>query len=748
LRQEVGRINYLKALDVHEHRLNAVQLERQRHLARQMRRRRPARFRALREARRVLEMGCFLRVSLLQSTDTALAMADQLTQTLLARVMAQVREAQSRDSGEFCDILFEIRQLVRDETIPDSALRQQVDRLIPFNNELFPSRAAAVRWKLTQQVRPVRRLLRSLLHMTFEAEKGSPVLAALKVLRKCYDERLRQLPDRVDSSFAPRWSEIIDGLDRQWALRGFEAALLFALRKALRNGTVWVPHSLSYRRRNEILIAESHWPAVRKQFIDKTALPTSAASYIDKLTAHLSAGLAALDEAVRADEISIDKDGVHLKAIKAEDRPDKVEQTAREIFRAVGTVQLPELIVAIDNETRFSWSLLGREPTHERDVLAVYAGLLAQGTEQDALGVSLMIPSLTEEAVGNAMRLLEDEANLREANERVLAFQQRHAVVKHWGQGSIASSDAMSLDASRHLWNARVDPKRRRYAIGVYTHVLDQWGIVYDQPVVVTQREAGVAIEGAIRQKAAANLERLAVDTRGYTDFGMAMARLLGFDLCPRLKNLRDRRLHIPKGIAVPDSLKSVVDPDVSLRQLERGWDELLRVAASIDDGSTSAVLALERFGSASRADPVYKAGRALGQLLRSLYLCDYFTNTDFRREVLRILDHGESVHRLQRVIYFGGIAPARARRREELVAISGSLTLLCNLVMAWMTRHMQMVLDNWRKLGRPSISGDVLRHVAPARSRGINFRGTMDFPLGVYRERLIPGAGEQQIHH
>lgn len=92
---------------------------------------------------------------------------------------------------------------------------------------------------------------------------------------------------------------------------------------------------------------------------------------------------------------------------------------------------------------------------------------------------------------------------------------------------------------------------------------------------------------------------------------------------------------------------------------------------------------------------------------------------------------------------YFGptGIAPARARRREELVAIFGSLTLLCNLVMAWMTRHIQMVLDNWHQLGRRAVSGDVLRHVAPARSRGINFRGTMDFPLGLYRERLIPTA-------
>ena len=61
--------------------------------------------------------------------------------------------------------------------------------------------------------------------------------------------------------------------------------------------------------------------------------------------------------------------------------------------------------------------------------------------------------------------------------------------------------------------------RRRTYAIGIYSHVLDQWGIIYDQPLVLHQRQAGAAIEGIVRQTAAANVERLAVDTRGYTDF-------------------------------------------------------------------------------------------------------------------------------------------------------------------------------------------------------------------------------------
>ena len=95
-----------------------------------------------------------------------------------------------------------------------------------------------------------------------------------------------------------------------------------------------------------------------------------------------------------------------------------------------------------------------------------------------------MMPALSDAALAEAMPRLEDEAVWREANALGREFLHRHAVVKAWGEGPLASADAMSLEAARHLWNARVDPRRRTYAIGLYSHVLDQWGIIDDQPWV------------------------------------------------------------------------------------------------------------------------------------------------------------------------------------------------------------------------------------------------------------------------
>lgn len=84
-----------------------------------------------------------------------------------------------------------------------------------------------------------------------------------------------------------------------------------------------------------------------------------------------------------------------------------------------------------------------------------------------------------------------------------------------------------------------------------------------------------------------------------------------------------------------------------------------------------------------------------------------------------------ESVHQLQREIYTGKVAPERGRRRDEMIAISGSLTLLTNVVIAWNTQRMQATLDAWQRKGqgidddwfadnrrRPAGSGTAVRKV------------------------------------
>jgi hypothetical protein len=153
---------------------------------------------------------------------------------------------------------------------------------------------------------------------------------------------------------------------------------------------------------------------------------------------------------------------------------------------------------------------------------------------------------------------------------------------------------------------------------------------------------------------------------------------------------------------------------------------------------SASGSRAAARFGSAARGDPLYDAGVQLGKLLRTAFLTDYFVNEGFRRELRRVLNRGEAVNALKRAIYSGRVAPAQARRSDDMQAVADALSLLANIVMAWNTSRMQAVLDRWSSRRR-SVPPELIGRIAPTRLEGINLRGVFRFPVERYAERLLP---------
>ena len=397
---------------------------------------------------------------------------------------------------------------------------------------------------------------------------------------------------------------------------------------------------------------------------------------------------------------------------------------------------MPDLLVEIDAATRFSWALLGRVPRSEQELIILYAALIALGSDLTAADMARMTLDIEADTVGEMMRRIEASDRLPEANRIVLDHFRTLSVTRLWGGGFHASADMMSLDATRRLWSARHDPRRRTPAVGTYTHVLDQWAILHNQAVVLNRRQAGAAIEGALRHEAV-DLHRVAVDTHGHTHFGMALANLVGFDLTPRLAGMSKRKLYLPRGLDVPASLKPIVSETVSTRAISRGWVSLLRIAASTKSGWCSATFVLDRFGSAARGDEAFQAGDAFGRLLLTRFLGAYLGNPAFRRINDALLSQGESVHTLQRAIYSGPIGARHGRTPEQMAAISSSLTLLTNVVMTWNATRISEV-----RAQTPEIFPDHhLRHIAPNAHEHINTKGVITINVSPHRGRLLCGG-------
>nr|WP_311530198.1 Tn3 family transposase [uncultured Ralstonia sp.] len=743
--ETMAKISFLKELGAHTWTFDAVPIEKRRAYGQRVQARRPAKVRELKASTRTVELVFFLRVTLLELTDAMVYQAERRVSDLVRQAYNKTTTKQARSAVEYRQQLVEIKALVDDTRRSAEERLAEIGKLLEGLSSRTPaSHAASVRETLTEDHHRIRNLLTPLRALEFASHSNDPAMRQLDLIAGLHDQGMTELPPECNVPVSASWRDLVDGEDRQRALRTLEASAVMGLRKGLRCGTVWINHSLSFRERDQLLIPPAQWEADRDRHLSSLGLPNQANTYLDRLSEHLKAGLAALDEAREAGHFTIDADGIlHLSPLDAQTTDTTPQRTRDLLFKDIGSAQFADMILEMDARTNFSEVLLARKARDAHELISLYAALIAHGTELDAKGVAAMIPQLDPAHVSTAMRALEMPGRLRRANERVVEFQRTHSITDLWGTGQLASSDSMSLDTSPHLFYARADPRRRTHAVGIYTHVLDQHGIVYNQPMVLNERQTGVAIEGVMRHnetRADGGLLRLAVDTHGYTNVGMAVAKLLGFDLCPWLRNLSERKLYLPRSLPVAEGLSAALSHEISLKAIREGWDGLLRLVASIHSGRVSAIVALQRFGSAAQGDPIHRAADHLGKLLRTLFLCDFFSNTEFRRELRTLLNRGESVHQLQRAIYLSKVQHDRGRRQDEMIAVSGALTLLTNLVIAWNTERMQTTVDTWRRKGQ-RIDDDWLRRMGPAHFAHVNFRGILSFPIHLYQDALIESA-------
>lgn len=740
IREQFERIQYLTQLGVAAHAMPSVSDHIKRHYAQSMADRPPAVSKRIATTRRTIEVASYLQTALCTATDRVLAMTRQNVADLWGsgmRAVIQSAEARARTLTMFAK---EVRELALDRSLGEDDLRAAILRAVEgVGGGKKLSRARLTREQLLMQNnRHSRPLLKMLCALPFESVAPHPVRQALDALRDLYRQRKPALPEVVPVQLGKVWEDMLSDPDRQRALQAFEVATLLALRRALKNGSVYVAHSFSFRSRESMLIPPEEWTKSKAHHYARLKLPRDAKEFTGPLVEEVSKQLQHLSDVAAAGDVAVDREGVHIAKLPAEDVPEPVRMLRDALMARMGAEELPGVMMEVDSRTRFSWMLLGREPRSIDELRLVYAGLLAHGTALSAADTARMMPGLSADAVNQSMRWIAQEKRLREANTTVFEYMHSHPIAECWGRADLASADMMSRETVKHSPLIRRDPRTKKKSIGIYTHIHDRWGIFYDQPIVLGERQAGVALEGVLRQNAVA-INHLAVDTHGQTEFGMFLGKLVRRDICPRLRHASVHKLYVTPMMTVPEGLNGViakkrVHPD----KLEAVWDECIRMAASTRMGKASAVDVLSRFGSAATGEQLYDAGVQIGRLLLTLYLCRWFTLPDFRREILRTLNHGERVHVLEHALETGKV-PRHQLSTSRLGGVSSSITLLSNIVMAWTTARMQHSLAALPAEMAPHAVPENLRHIAPIQEGLVNFRGLFVFPVERYMARLLP---------
>ena len=94
---------------------------------------------------------------------------------------------------------------------------------------------------------------------------------------------------------------------------------------------------------------------------------------------------------------------------------------------------------------------------------------------------------------------------------------------------------------------------------------------------------------------------------------------LLGFRFAPRIRDLGDTKLYIPGKPSDYPALAAMIGGTINERHIRNHWDEILRLATSIKQGTVTASLMLRKLGSYPERDFVKKFGVARMTVSRAL---------------------------------------------------------------------------------------------------------------------------------
>lgn len=122
-------------------------------------------------------------------------------------------------------------------------------------------------------------------------------------------------------------------------------------------------------------------------------------------------------------------------------------------------------------------------------------------------------------------------------------------------------------------------------------------------------------------------------DTNGFTDHVFGLTHLLGFRFAPpRIRDLGETKLYIPKGGAAYQALMPLIGGPLNTKAIRAHWDEILRLSSSIKQGTVTASLMLRKLGSYPRQNGLAVALRELGRIERTLFILDWLQSVELRR--------------------------------------------------------------------------------------------------------------------
>lgn len=381
-------------------------------------------------------------------------------------------------------------------------------------------------------------------------------------------------------------------------------------------------------------------------------------------------------------------------------------------------IRIEQLLMEVDKLTRFSRHFTpipdhqSRPPHFYRTLMAT---IISQATNLGIVSMSASVKGITVDMLRHVKDSFVREETLTAASASIVNQHHQLPLSAVHGSGTISSSDAQRFRIRASSLLASYYPRYYGYyekAIGIYTHVSDQYSVFSTKIISCSPREALYVLDGLLENNTILQIREHTTDTHGYTEIIFALCHLLGFYFMPRIRDLKDQQLYridrnTDYGVFTP-----LLNKTADLSIITEQWEAMIRVALSLKKRTAPAHVIVQRLTNSFPSDRLSKAFTNLGRIIKTQYILRYLTDERLRRTVQRQLNKGEYRHKLPRRIFFADQGEFTTGDYEEIMNKASCLSLVSNAILYWNTTKISSVIENLRQQGE-DIDSEILPHIS-----------------------------------
>jgi TnpA family transposase len=398
--------------------------------------------------------------------------------------------------------------------------------------------------------------------------------------------------------------------------------------------------------------------------------------------------------------------------------PPTVVNIQKAIDSSMPSIRIENLLMEVDKLTNFSRHFVPVQQHNSRPgsfYKTLLATIISQATNLGVVSMSSSVKGITIDMLRHLLQFYISEDTLKAASAEIVNQHHLLPLSAIHGSGTISSSDGQRFRIRASSLLASYYPRYFGYyekAIGIYTHVSDQYSVYSTKIISCSPREALYVLDGLLENNTILKIKEHTTDTHGFTEIIFALCYLLGYYFMPRIRDLKDQQLYRVDRNTNYGDLRPLLSKTADLDIVEEQWEQMIRVAKSLLDRTAPANVIVQRLTSSSPSDRLSKAFTNLGRIIKTEYILRYITDPALRRTVQLQLNKGEYRHKLARWIFFANQGEFMTGDYEEIMNKASCLSLVSNAILYWNTIKINGIIESLRHQGE-IIENETLSHIS-----------------------------------